>query len=350
MKNQSKPESCHSERSEESVFLPAPRRAHRNSRFLASLGMTSSAGSAAQHFIRFNLVGVIGVAVQLALLALLTRAFRLNYLWATGLAVALTVLHNFAWHERFTFYDRLRSGAARTLRAVAARFLKFNLLTGLISIGGNVLLMHWLCGRARLPLLAANLLAIAICGVFNYLANDRLVFRKESNTEAQRRGVAAALVVISAVIFAPCLQAQQQNITIRALDAKTGKPIQNLDLCVKSASDQGAQLKTDSAGAAIASLTTDVASLEVHVMDKSGNPWRRLPERFDCRVKPGEPAAELFTAGPFQRIPIRSILESGVVGGNRCTARSVPPRPGELALFFRRFSVGEKLSDKLLGY
>jgi putative flippase GtrA len=127
-------------------------------------------------FVRFNLVGVIGIGVQLALLALLTHAFGLNYLWATGIAVSLTVLHNFLWHERFTFYDRVRNGASRRLRSIFARFMKFNLVTGLISVTGNVLLMHWLRGRARLPLMAANLLAISICGIFNYVANDRLVF------------------------------------------------------------------------------------------------------------------------------------------------------------------------------
>src|SRR4051794_15148562 len=122
----------------------------------------------ATRLLRFNLVGAIGVVVQLALLALLTRAFGLNYLWASAIAVALTVLHNFAWHERFTFYDRVRHRGARTARAIAERFVKFNLLTGVVSVGGNVLLMHWLHGHARLPLVAANLLAIANCGIFNY--------------------------------------------------------------------------------------------------------------------------------------------------------------------------------------
>lgn len=136
-------------------------------------------------FLRFNLVSAVGVAVQLGLLTGLTRFFGLNYLGATALAVAITVIHNFAWHERFTFYDRVRDRASHTACAIAARFLKFNLLTGMISIGGNLLLMNWLRGRARLPLLAANLLAIAICGIVNYLANDRLVFRVMQNEECK---------------------------------------------------------------------------------------------------------------------------------------------------------------------
>ena len=134
-----------------------------------------------KRFLRFNLVGAIGVGVQLALLTLLTRFFGLNYLWATGVAVSITLWHNFAWHERFTFYDRVCDRTARTASAIAARFLKFNLLTGLISIGGNILLMHWLRGHFRLPLTAAAVLAIGVCGLFNYMANDCLVFRRAND-------------------------------------------------------------------------------------------------------------------------------------------------------------------------
>ena len=143
-----------------------------------SFAMLKASG---KRFLRFNLVGAIGVAVQLALLTVLTRCFGLHYLWATGVAVSVTVWHNFAWHERFTFYDRVSDRAARTASAIAARFVKFNLLTGVISIGGNILLMHWLRGHLRLPLTAAALLAIGVCGLFNYMANDCFVFRRASD-------------------------------------------------------------------------------------------------------------------------------------------------------------------------
>jgi putative flippase GtrA len=133
----------------------------------------------ANSFVRFNVVAAIGVLVQLALLTLLTKVVGLSYLWASGLAVALTVLHNFVWHESFTFYKRL--GGSRQFGSRAARFLKFNLLTGVISIGGNVLLIDSTMKRTHLPLAAANLLAIAICGVANYFANERLVFRHLRN-------------------------------------------------------------------------------------------------------------------------------------------------------------------------
>ena len=57
-------------------------------------------------WLKFNAVGAIGIAVQLAVLTLLKSGLGLNYLLATALAVEVTVLHNFFWHERFTWGDR----------------------------------------------------------------------------------------------------------------------------------------------------------------------------------------------------------------------------------------------------
>ncbi len=57
-------------------------------------------------WIKFNAVGGIGIGVQLAALAILRSWLRLDYLPATGLAVEIAVIHNFLWHERFTWADR----------------------------------------------------------------------------------------------------------------------------------------------------------------------------------------------------------------------------------------------------
>ncbi|MGH9686399.1 MAG: GtrA family protein [Candidatus Acidiferrales bacterium] len=125
-----------------------------------------------RRWLKFNLVGAIGMAFQFAILALLTIALRVHYLLATALAVECTVLHNFLWHERFTWADR----KLRHTRAVAARLLHFNLTTGAISIGGNLLFMRILVGAAHAPLLLANCASVAACSVVNYLVNDRWVF------------------------------------------------------------------------------------------------------------------------------------------------------------------------------
>jgi len=55
---------------------------------------------------KFNFVGGIGIGVQFAALFLLKGVLHLNYLAATAIAVEAAVVHNFVWHEHFTWADR----------------------------------------------------------------------------------------------------------------------------------------------------------------------------------------------------------------------------------------------------
>jgi putative flippase GtrA len=119
-------------------------------------------------WLKFNAVGAIGIAVQLAALTLLKSGLGLNYLLATALAVEVTVLHNFFWHERFTWGDRPSGDRLR-------RLLTFNLTTGLFSIIGNVVFTRLLVS-AGIAYLAANAMSIALCSLINFALSDRLVF------------------------------------------------------------------------------------------------------------------------------------------------------------------------------
>jgi putative flippase GtrA len=122
-------------------------------------------------FLKFNGVGLIGFTLQLGVLAVLVR-LGVHYLAATALAVELAVLHNFAWHERWTWRDR-SAGAGGT----AGRLWRFHAANGLISLAGNLLLMRLLVGLAGLPPVPANVLSVLLCAVVNFTASDRFVFR-----------------------------------------------------------------------------------------------------------------------------------------------------------------------------
>ena len=81
-------------------------------------------GAGLVRWAKFNVVGAIGVLLQLALIVLFTRVLRFPYLVATFIAVELTVLHNFAWHERYTIRGAIvehcqesRQAASRDLYA-----------------------------------------------------------------------------------------------------------------------------------------------------------------------------------------------------------------------------------------
>ena len=125
-----------------------------------------------RHCVRFYAVGVIGVVVQLAALALFKSGLRMDYLLATALAVEVAVLHNYIWHERWTWADR--TGSVSTGRL--GRILRFHLTNGVVSMFGNLVLMQLLVGRMRIPYLLANLLSITLCSLLNFLAADRFVF------------------------------------------------------------------------------------------------------------------------------------------------------------------------------
>ena len=132
----------------------------------------SRARTMGRRWMKFNLVGAIGIGVQLATLGFLTKLVGMNYLLATALAVEAAVLHNYLWHERFTWSDR----SSATPSQMLARLARFNLTTGLVSIGGNLALMWLLAGQLHLPYLIANALAIATCSILNFLLSDRVVF------------------------------------------------------------------------------------------------------------------------------------------------------------------------------
>lgn len=121
----------------------------------------------------FNAVGALGVAVQLGVLAMLIRVWHVPYLAATALAVEAAVLHNFVWHQRWTWKDRGVAAPA----AIAGRLARFHLLNGSISIVGNVALTALLAGLGGVDPILANILAIAICSVANFAASETMVFR-----------------------------------------------------------------------------------------------------------------------------------------------------------------------------
>ncbi len=123
-------------------------------------------------WLKFNFVGGIGIVVQLAALALLRSVLHLNYLLATALAVETAVIHNFLWHERFTWKDRPSAHRLQSL----ARFAKFNATNGAISILGNLLIMRALVGQFKMNYMIANLIAVTICSLINFLLSDWVVF------------------------------------------------------------------------------------------------------------------------------------------------------------------------------
>lgn len=123
---------------------------------------------------KFNLVGAMGMALQLAALALFSRLWPGHYLFATSAAIELALLHNFAWHLRYTWRDR------RSDSALLAQLVRFHLSNGLVSMLGNLALMRILVHDAHLPLLISNSLAILFCSIVNFCLGDHWSFARRT--------------------------------------------------------------------------------------------------------------------------------------------------------------------------
>src|SRR5581483_3890169 len=132
--------------------------------------VAATACSTSLRWLKFSFVGAFGIGVQLAALWALTR-FGYNYLIATGLAVETTVIHNFVWHQNFTWSDR-----CMVQPNFLHRFFRFHVSNGLISLIGKLILMHLLVGGAGFAVLPANLMTVSACWFGNFLASDRWVF------------------------------------------------------------------------------------------------------------------------------------------------------------------------------
>ena len=129
-------------------------------------------------FIKFGLVGASGTVINIAVLYLaqehLLRGIadfhaRLNY--SIALAITVATISNFYWNRRLTWRDRTRNTPQPALRL----FLKY-VMAAALSIVIQSLLTKWLA--LHLHYLLANVIAIVMASVVNFIANDRLTFRR----------------------------------------------------------------------------------------------------------------------------------------------------------------------------
>lgn len=119
---------------------------------------------------KFNLVGAVGMVVQLAVLDVLNRCVPGHYLLASAAAIEITLLHNFVWHLHYTWRDRRDNSALMT------QLLRFHLSNGLVSMLGNLALMRVLVQQAHMPVLIANAIAILCCSIVNFWLGDGWAF------------------------------------------------------------------------------------------------------------------------------------------------------------------------------
>lgn len=144
-------------------------------------------------FIKFGLVGASGTVVNIAVLYLAQEHLlqgiadfhaRLNY--SIALAITLATLSNFYWNRRLTWRDRTGSLAHQSTAGLLLKYV----MAAALSIAIQSLLTKWLA--LHLHYLLANVLAIVVASAVNFLANDRLTFRRHGTTAQPSRTALAS--------------------------------------------------------------------------------------------------------------------------------------------------------------
>ncbi|MBW4564851.1 MAG: glycosyltransferase [Mojavia pulchra JT2-VF2] len=127
-------------------------------------------------FLRFGLVGLSGVFVDMALLYLLSDPTTLALPLTRSKIIAgeIAIFNNFLWNDAWTFADI--SMQQQEWRQRLKRFLKFNIicLAGLVL---NVLVLNLVFNFLVPNRYIANLIAIAIATIWNFWVNLKLSWR-----------------------------------------------------------------------------------------------------------------------------------------------------------------------------
>jgi dolichol-phosphate mannosyltransferase len=130
-------------------------------------------------FIKFGIVGVIGVIVNEGLLILL-QSRGVYFLYAGAVAIEISILSNFVLNDLWTFRDR-RSGNA------AVRLVKFNVLM-LAGLVVNLAILDVGTTYFGLAAAIANLVGIAAAFFLRYALSVRYAWMREENLEGGQAG------------------------------------------------------------------------------------------------------------------------------------------------------------------
>ena len=135
-------------------------------------------------FIKFGAVGASGTVINIAvlyacqeflLLQIADFHARLNY--SIAIAITLATISNFYFNRRLTWRDR----QVEVGPSVLVLFFKYVAAAG-VSIAIQSLMTKSL--SLYLHYIVANLVAIGVSSIFNFVANDRLTFRRSGGKGA----------------------------------------------------------------------------------------------------------------------------------------------------------------------
>jgi dolichol-phosphate mannosyltransferase len=117
--------------------------------------------------LKFGVVGITGIFVNMGLLYYLKEYQGFPLLFASFIAIELSIINNFLWNEYWTFKNSSHS--------FFSNLVKFNL----VSVGGliiNMIILYLLTGIGVYYLIA-NFLGILAGFAWNFVVNRRITWK-----------------------------------------------------------------------------------------------------------------------------------------------------------------------------
>jgi|SRR5208283_1520991 len=177
-------------------------------------------------------------------------------------------------------------------------------------------------------------------------------------------GPLAKVLLISALLGLPGPLLRAQEIQIRVLNGRNGKPVTNecLNVWLGPLHGTGLIAPTNKDGIVVLHLENDqmtadaqsphacngMASLGPKVLPQGTDAITILPDEYmACQeyAKVPNPAKPKFVAEVPPLYSIKKILESGVAASNTCGKFRAQAKPGELIFFVRPRSFWERLKE-----
>ena len=126
--------------------------------------------------VKFGIIGVSNVFIDVLVYWLLTRFGHLYYLLAATLSFLIANIWSYFWNRRWTFRDNSR--------AIIRQYLKF-LAANLIAIILNLGVLFVLVDFLRLDDLIAKILASIVVGLINFAINKKWAFGSKKRKSAE---------------------------------------------------------------------------------------------------------------------------------------------------------------------
>ena len=123
-------------------------------------------------FIKFNLVGLSGVAVNEGIFILL-RYLGVFYLYASAMAIEISIISNFCFNDLWTFRDRRRGH-------VAVRLVKFNALM-IVGLVVQLAIVYGVTNYLGIDATISNLVGIGGAFIIRYFLSTRYAWLKEGS-------------------------------------------------------------------------------------------------------------------------------------------------------------------------